>query len=358
MTSPARPDGAIVAGVRVAGVVSSIPAVKIDNRAFGACFGEATVAEIIRMIGVQTRYAALPGQTASDLCEPAARRLLDRLGWEPESVDALILVTQTPDCRIPATACLLHARLGLSTRAQAFDVNLGCSGYVYGLWLGFALINAGLGRVLVLTADTFKDVVDPQDRTTALLFGDAASATALEADPTAASAAFVLGTDGRGARNLIIQGGGFRAPVIDPRMREGGDPEKLFMDGGEVFAFTLKAVPDLVQRTLRLAGRSLEEIDAVLLHQASRMMVTHLGKKIGVAPDRLPINIDRYGNTGSVTLPLLLSDDLAPRLLAQGGRLCLAGFGVGWSWGAVCLDLAPLGCAETLFLADQPAGSG
>lgn len=350
MSPDLRPDGYRIGGVRVAGVVSSIPAVRVDNRSFGDRFGETAVAEIIRMTGVQTRYAALPGQTAADLCEPAARRLLDRLDWDPGSVDAVILVTQTPDCRIPATACLLQARLGLSTRAQAFDVNLGCSGYVYGLWLGFALIHAGLQRVLLLTADTFKDVVDPYDRTTGLLFGDAASATALEGDAAAPAAAFVLGTDGRGARNLIIQGGGFRTPVADPRMREGGDPEKLFMDGGEVFAFTLKAVPDLVQRTLRLAGRTLAELDGVLLHQASRMMVTHLGKKIGVPADRLPINIDRYGNTGSVTLPLLLSDDLAPRLRESGGRYCMAGFGVGWSWGAVCLDLAPLGCAETLFL--------
>lgn len=357
MSPAVRPDGPRVGGVRVAGVVSCLPAVRIDNHSLGGRFGDAAVAEIIRLTGVRTRYAALPEQTASDLCEPAARRLMDRLGWDPASVDAVILVTQTPDCRIPATACLLQARLGLATTAQAFDVNLGCSGYVYGLWLAFAMVHAGLGRVLLLTADTFKDVVDPHDRATALLFGDAASATALEADPASPPAAFVLGTDGRGARNLIIQGGGFRAPVADPRMREGGDPEKLFMDGGEVFAFTLKAVPDLVQRTLRLAGRSLEEIDAVLLHQASRMMVSHLGKKIGVAPERLPINLDRYGNTGSVTLPLLMSDDLAPRLLERGGRFCLAGFGVGWSWGAVCLDLAPLGCAETLFLGEPPPGA-
>lgn len=358
MTFPSRPDGHLVAGVRVAGVVSTLPPVAIDNLVLGGRFGESAVADIVKMIGVRTRYEALPGQTASDLCEASARRLLDRLGWEPESVDALVLVTQTPDCRIPATACLLQAKLGLTTRTQAFDVNLGCSGYVYGLWLGFALIKAGLGRVLLLAGDTFKDVVDPFDRTTALLFGDAGSATALEADPAALPAAFVLGTDGRGARNLIIQGGGFRPPAEEPRLREGGDTDKLFMDGGEVFAFTLKAVPDLVHRTLRLAGRSLEELDALLLHQASRVMITHLGKKIGVAPDRLPMNIDRYGNTGSVTLPLLLSDDLAPRLLQRGGRLCLAGFGVGWSWGAVCLDLAPLGCAETLMLGDLPKSAG
>ncbi len=350
MTSPAPSDGYVLGGARIAGVVSTLPPIRVENSRFVERFGEAAVADVVKMIGVQSRYKGLPGQTTSDLCEIASRRLMDQLGWEPESVDALILITQTPDCLTPSTACILQAKLGLSTRVQAFDVNLGCSGYTYGLWLSFAMVHAGLRRVLLLAGDSGTDLADERDRSTALLFGCAGSATAIEADPDAPPAAFVLGTDGTGARNLIVQGGGSRPPVPDPRQGEDADYNKLFMDGGEVFSFTLKAVPGLIARTLSLADRTIGEIDAVLLHQASKFMITHLGKKIGVTPDRLPINIDRYGNTASATLPLLLTDDMGPRLRERGGRLILAGFGIGWSWGAVCLDMAPLGCAETIFL--------
>jgi 3-oxoacyl-[acyl-carrier-protein] synthase-3 len=352
MTEAAAPSpgGYALDGVAVRGVVSAVPRRKVGNDAFVARFGEAAVADVVKMIGVETRHWVDETGTASDLCQAAAETLLARLDWPADSVDALIFVSQTPDHRLPATACVLHGKLGLSTHAQAFDVNLGCSGYVYGLWLAGVLVKAGLKRVLLLAGDTISRTIDPSDRGTALVFGDAGSATAVEAAPGAPAMHFRLGTDGKGAGHLIIPDGAYRAAEPDPRRENGPDPASLFMDGGEVFTFTLRAVPKLVKDTLADAGIEGDSVDAYLLHQANRFMLKHLGKKIGADGERLPINIDRFGNTSSATIPLLLTTDMADRVTGAPTRVMLVGFGVGFSWGAALVDLAPLACAETLYL--------
>jgi 3-oxoacyl-[acyl-carrier-protein] synthase-3 len=346
----AAAPGYSVPGVALRGVACALPARRVTNDHFRSTFSDAEIGDVIKMVGVEARHWAAPDQTAGDLCEAAALRLLDRLGWEPTSVDALIFVSQTPNQRLPATACELHGRLGLASTCQAFDVGLGCSGYAYGLWLASALISAGCKRVLLLAGDTLSRLLDPQDRGTALLFGDAGTASALEASKEAAPIHFVLGTDGAGARNLVVQTGGFRAVVPDARRPESYDPATLFMDGGAVFSFTLKAVPALVRDTLARAGATVDEVDALVLHQANRFMLNHIAKKVGIDPARTPINIDRYGNTNSASIPLVLATDLAARLVAEPMRLMMAGFGVGYSWGGVYMTTAPLACAETLTL--------
>jgi 3-oxoacyl-[acyl-carrier-protein] synthase-3 len=350
MSETAAKPGYSIGGVALRGVVSCVPKRRVTNDHFRATFSDDDINDVIKMIGVEARHWVEGDQTTADLCRAAARRLLERLDWDPASVDALIFVSQTPNQRLPATSCELHADLGLSPNCQAFDVGLGCSGYTYGLWLSAALINAGCRRVLLLAGETSSRMIDPADRGTALLFGDAGTATALEASPGAAPMHFVLGTDGTGAQNLIVQDGGFRAITPDKRRAEGYDPGHLFMDGGAVFSFTLKAVPALVRETLGRANVTPDDVDALVLHQANRFMLNHIAKKVGVSPERTPINIDRYGNTSSATLPLVLTTDLADRLMKEPMRLMLAGFGVGYSWGGVYMTAGPLGCVETLTL--------
>ena len=350
LKSPTGVPGFALPGVRMRGVVSALPAGRLDNADFAPRFGEDVVRDVSRMIGVETRYWVSPGQTTSDLCLAGGERLLERLAWPRASVDALIFVSQTPDQRLPATACVLHGRLGLAPHCQAFDVGLGCSGYVYGLWLASTLIAAGCGRVLLMAGDTISPIVDPDDRGTALLFGDAGTATALEHDDAAPVTTFVLGTDGAGASNLIVPAGGFREPAEDPRRTRPFNPEHLYMDGGEVFAFTLRAVPKLVAETLAHAGCTAQEVDAFVLHQANRFMLNHLAKKIGARPEQAPINIDRFGNTSSATLPLVLTTDLAKRITSAPAKIALVGFGVGYSWGAALMQTDPLAAAETLYL--------
>jgi 3-oxoacyl-[acyl-carrier-protein] synthase-3 len=342
------PGGYAVDGVALRGIVSAAPKGVVGNEVFEDRFGPEAVAEVVKMIGVEQRRIAPPEQTTADLCFEAAKVLLERLDWAADSIDGLIFVSQTPDYRLPATACSLHGRLGLSPHCQALDVALGCSGYVYGLWLASTLLKAGLKRVLVLAGDTSSRMVDPNDRATALLFGDAGSATALEADAAAAPMHFRLGSDGAGARHLVIPEGAYRTGEQDERWGEGYDRTHLYMDGAEVFTFTLRAVPKLVRETLDDAGLSPLDVDLYALHQANRFMLRHLAKKIGAGEDRVPINIERFGNTSSATIPLLLTTDLAQRITAAQTRLMLVGFGVGFSWGAVLIDAAPLRVAETI----------
>lgn len=340
----AGPGGYRLDGARLTGVVSAVPGRRLGNDAFVERLGEAAVADVAKMTGVDQRYWVEPGMTSADLCQVAAERLIERLGWGRETIDGLIFVSQTPDHALPASACLLHGKLGLAPHAQAFDVNLGCSGYVYGLWLAASLIRAGLKRVLLLAGDTISPLLNLDDRSTALLFGDAGSATALEHDPDAAPLQFRLGTDGAGAKDLIVPHSRFRGPAAAAM------DATLQMDGNAVFAFTLRAVPTLVATVREEAGFEAEEVELYLLHQANQFMLRHIGKKLKVEPERLPINIGRFGNTSSATLPLLLSDTVAGQVTTRSTPLILAGFGVGYSWAAMAARLGPLACAETIFL--------
>lgn len=342
-------------GARVAGVVSCIPRRCIDNSEFATKFGDASVSEIIKMIGVQTRRWVDPGITTADLCLKAGQRLLADLSWPADSVDGLLFVSQTPDYRLPATACALHARLGLKVGAVAFDINLGCSGYPYALWLAMTMVQSGIvNRILVAVGDTTSRNIDHDDRSTALLFGDAGTVTAIERDANQGDdslAHFILGTDGVGAANLIIPQGGFKDAMLegDERLLN-RKPEFLFMDGGEVFNFTLRAVPRLVTACLESAPYAREEYDGFLFHQANLFMLKHLIKKSKLPPDRVPINIDRFGNCSSASIPLLMTTDLADALRTGSRRLALFGFGVGYSWASASLCVGPLACVETIEL--------
>ncbi|MEX5748174.1 ketoacyl-ACP synthase III [Massilia sp. X63] len=341
-------------GAHIAGVVSCVPRQTLDNSGFAAAFGEKAVDDVVKLIGVQSRRQVLPGVTTRDLCREAGVQLLEKLGWEPGSVDAILFVSQTPDYRLPATACALQAELGASPACIAFDVNLGCSGYPYGLWLAMSMVQTGAARrVLLAVGDTISRIVDPRDRATALLFGDAGTVTAIEAGKDADDAAdvahFILGTDGRGAHNLIVPQGAFRDPLAgsDPRL-DGRKLDALYMDGGEIFNFTLRAVPPLVARTFECADVAMEAHGAFLFHQANLFMLKHLAKKAKLPLEKTPMNIERFGNTSSASIPLLMTSELAPALRAGSMRLAMFGFGVGYSWASASLALGPLRVCETI----------
>jgi 3-oxoacyl-[acyl-carrier-protein] synthase-3 len=253
----------------------------------------------------------------------AAQKLISSLNWSPESIDALIVVTQTPDYPLPSTACLLQNALGLKHSTIAFDINLGCSGYVYGLSVVNGMMqSAGLKRTLLVCGDITSRMVDPKDRGLRPLFGDVVAATALEAadGPVLTTD---LGSDGSGAPYLISQSGGVRDP---------GAP-RLFMDGVQVMAFSLKRVASSVQAVLKLGNIDIKAVDAVVFHQANAMMIKHLARKIGAADAQLAMAIKDFGNTSSASIPVALSSWL---LLSKGSRhelqFLMSGFGVGWSW--------------------------
>jgi 3-oxoacyl-[acyl-carrier-protein] synthase III len=338
-----------VSGVRLAGVSSAVPSQSHEVAELTSVFGEDDVRKIIKSAGVRARRISPPNVCTSDLCGAAAEGLLDALGWERDSIDALIFVSQTPDYVLPATSCVLHGTLGLAASCAAFDLNLGCSGYPYGLWLASEILRGSFRRILLLTGDTITKLAAPRDRSVALLFGDAGTATALEADPDAPDMHFEMGTDGTGKDHLIVPGGGFRTPhtaaLAEATEREGGNirsDENLYMNGGEIFGFTLNRVPPLVEAILKNSGWTRESADAFVFHQANRFMLQHLGKAMKLPADKMVLGLEEFGNTSSASIPLALTTGLRERLSSSTMRLVLAGFGVGFSWAGAAITAGPM----------------
>lgn len=335
-----------VPGIRLSGVASAVPEQTRSADDLASLFGPDQAGKIVESVGVQTRHIAGDSLCTSDLCLAAAERLLDQLEWSRDSIDALILVTQTPDYVLPATACSLHHRLGLDTHCLAFDVNQGCSGYVYGLSLMSRLLGAGdVQRALLLTGDTLTRVVSPVDRSAAPLFGDAGSATGLEVSADAPPMFFDLGTNGAGVEHLLTRAGGFRtqrSPMTTRRTeRENGNIRSdadLFMDGAEVFMFTLSAVPGMIKRTLAGAGWDRDDVDAFVLHQANAFMLGHLRKRLKLSEEQFIVALSDYGNTASASIPLAMSHSWSGSSPTGPKKLVLGGFGTGWSWAGAAVE--------------------
>ncbi len=352
-------------GPRIAGVASAVPETIRDLNSLETIFGQEDIRKISDSSGVLLRRIAPPDGSicTSDLCAAAAERLLTELNWDRQTIDGLIFVSQTPDYVLPATACSLHGRLNLSKTCASFDINLGCSGYIYGLWLAASMISSGgCNRVLLLVGDTISRIASPFDRAVSPLFGDAGTATALERAAESNPLCFQLGTDGTGSQNLIVPAGGFRRPrsikTAERTPREGGNirsDEDLYMNGGEIFAFTLREIPSLILGICKDAGWRIEDVNSFLFHQANRFMLQHLAKKMKLPTHKMVIALENFGNTSSASIPLALTQCLSARLKFEKMRLVLAGFGVGYSWGAVSLICGPIAAPELIIVSSLPA---
>ncbi len=284
--------------------------------------------------GIGRRHVAAPEECASDLGVAAAEKLFNEQNIDPETIDYLLLCTQTPDYPLPTTACLMQDRLGLRTSIGAIDFNLGCSGFVYGLSLADGLIRSGtVGRVLLITAETYSKYIDPTDRSLRTIFGDGAAATLIEASERPSMSGFQFGTDGKGADTLLVADGGARPKehAIKPRHRHRW-PSALYMDGPSLISFTVAAVPKLVDQILDKADLERSNIDLYLLHQATFKMLEQLQKRLDLDGERMPIVLEHCGNTVSSTIPILIDELRRDGRLTTGMRNMLIGFGVGWSW--------------------------
>lgn len=352
---------AVVEGVRIAGARAVVPRTRHSFLDTPEPFTAEEAVKLCASIGVEARRIAPLHVCASDLCLAAAEGLLKRLDWDPTSVDVLIFVSQDADYNAPSTACVMQRRLGLGRGAACFDVNLGCSGFIYGVWIASRLI-CGMsgGRALVLCGDVSSRHLVPDDRSTRPLFGDAGSAVALERDDAAAPMPIIVGTDGAGAGNILVKAGGRRVdltPGLVPRSPEEEAAlyadARLFLNGPEVFAFTLRVVPGLVREVLELAGVGVEAIDHCVMHQANAFMLEHLRKKTKFPEEKFVVAMREWGNTSSASIPLAISSALGPSLSEGRRKLLLAGFGVGWSWGALVADVGPIPPPEVEELSDD-----
>lgn len=295
---------------------------------------EWSMPEIASKTGIHTRYIAEPDETASDLAVKAAEKLFAEHEVDRQSIDFLLLCTQTPDYPLPTTACLLQQRLGLRISCGALDYNLGCSGFVYGLALAEGLIRSGAAkRILLITAETYSKYIDGDDRSLRTIFSDAAVATLVQTTEIPSLIAFQFGTDGSGGDTLLVADGGARAndQAIKPRNRKRWK-SRLYMDGPSLMNFTVVAVPKLIDEILELAKLTPADIDIYLLHQATSKMLELLRTRLELDARQLPIRLRDHGNTVSSTLPILINDLRQEGHLRPNTHNLLIGFGVGWSW--------------------------
>ncbi|HEX7900645.1 MAG TPA: ketoacyl-ACP synthase III [Planctomycetota bacterium] len=309
--------------------------------------GDWTAEKILAKTGIRSRHIAASGECASDLGAAAAEELFRTGACAPGDVDFLIVCTQSPDHVLPTTACLMQARLGLSRACGAVDVNQGCSGYVYGLALAKGLLETGAARnVLLITADTYSKYINKRDRSVRAIFGDGAAATLLSVVERGGEhiGPFVFGTDGRGAKHLIVPAGGCRVASTAAQAEEKEDAsgnwrsdQDLFMNGPEVFSFTLRVVPPLFRELLEKAEMELSNVDRFIFHQANKFMLDHLRVKLGIPEEKFSVNLEDIGNTVSSTIPIALSRDRERGLVKPGDRVMLVGFGVGLSWAATMI---------------------
>jgi len=334
----------------VRAISSYLPSIELTNEQLASEFGDWTADKIFDKTGIRTRHIAGPDECASDLGVKAATQLFESGACKPEEVDFILLCTQSPDYFLPTTACVMQHRLGLRTDCGAIDFNQGCSGFVYGLSLAKGLIESGAAsNVLLITAETYSKYINRRDRAVRTVFGDAAAATlvsAVESDVDHLGP-FIFGTDGRGAENLIVPMGGMRRPLRDDGMVEKEDESgnwrsqaNLFMNGPEIFNFTLRTLPPAVNSLLRSSAMALEDVDYFVFHQANKFMLDRLRAKLSIAPEKFCIDMESCGNTVSSTIPIALERASAAKRITTGARVMLVGFGVGYSWAGAMMRVA------------------
>ena len=316
----------------------------VTNETLVAEFPEWSVEKIASKVGVNKRHVALEGETALDLAVKASEKLFLTQGIERQTIDFVLFCTQSPDYKLRTSACVIQERLGLSTSVGALDFNLGCSGYVYGLSLAKGLIYAGIAKnILLLTGETYNKYLHPKDKGNRTIFGDAASATLISEEGFAEIQNFSLGTDGRGAANLMVETGGAKNPAVanDLSFDENGNPissDYLYMNGSEIFSFTLAAVPPLIKDVLLKNQCEKEDIDMFVFHQANQYMLNFLRKKAKIDEAKFYYCLSEFGNTVSSTIPIALREAMLDGAIKSTNRVLIAGFGVGYSWGGAVLQ--------------------
>jgi len=325
---------ATVHNVRYAGMTSCVPRNVVSNLTDCPPEQRAERERLVRNIGIELRPKAHEWQCFSDLAFEAAQVLIEKLEWSRDEIDAVIVVTQSPDYVAPATAIILQDRLGLSSTTIAFDVNLGCSGYPFALHMLGSMISAGgVKKGLLLVGDRGAQVGNP-------IFSDAGTATALEFDPAAPPMYFDLNSDGSGHQAIIFPVGGHREPVALKHLIEGRERTiDLDLDGTAVLSFSTQRVPPAVEQLLDYAQVQKSEVDYFLFHQANRMINETIRRKLELSPEQVPSSLRDFGNSSSASIPLTMTVRIHEQLAEKPHRLLMCGFGIGLSWGTCLVDV-------------------
>lgn len=319
-----------------------LPTTVLTNEQIAERFPEWSAEKVAGKVGITERHIAADNETATDMAQKAAQQLFAQ-GVDKSQIDFVLLCTQSPDYFLPSSACILQDKLGLSKDCGAFDFNLGCSGYEYGLAVAKGLIVAGIAKnILLLTAETYTKYIHPQDKGNMTIFGDGASATLVSTEGFAQIDEVVVGTDGSGAENLIVRTSAARHKALTNNAAQDEDgnivsDDHLYMHGGNVFNFTADVVPDMVEKLLSKSGLQQDDVNLWVFHQANKYMINYLRKLLDIDKDKFYIFMEKVGNTVSSTIPIALCEARKEDKLH--GNVLLAGFGVGLSWGGVMLKI-------------------
>lgn len=341
---------------KIAGIVTVVPEkIKcIDDEVENYGGNEKQIQRIKKAIGLNQRHVVEGNVTSLDLCLEASKKLFEGLDFDKSQIDGVIFVTQTPDHFQPSNAAIIHGKLGLSTEAASFDVSLGCSGFVYGLWLAHMMIASGSCKnILLLAGDTLSRCVNKRDRATAPLFGDAGTATLVQSAVDTDSF-FSLHTDGSGYQHIVQPAGGFRLPFSDAKTQEVIDEEGNFhsdadiqMNGGEVFNFSIKTEPKAITDILSYSNTCLDEVDFVFFHQANQYIISNIIRRLKIPKEKAPSDIvSIYGNQSSASIPCSINHSLKGKLLESPLKVVLSGFGVGLSWASAVIKLNNTYCPD------------
>lgn len=327
-------------GVGIRALAAAVPRTVIENLKYTQYFPADQVREVVEKVGIYERRFADENTCSSDLCFAAAEKLIADNSIDRSEIDLLIFISQTPDYRMPATSVLLQDRLRLPNSTIAFDINLGCSAFIYGLSVAFSMMkNTGLRKALVLDGETRSKVYSPKDRRSAFLFGDGGVAALIERDEKFGTSYFSLNSDGSRGDLIKINGGGYRMPSSAETLKEKvvdeygniRSDEQGYMNGGDVFNFVIREIPKDMKRLLAYTGEDVQKLDYYVFHQANNFINSYLAKKLRLDSSKIPSTIAKYGNTSSVSVPLTIIDRLKGKLDGE-KRLFLSAFGVGMTW--------------------------
>ena len=286
--------------------------------------------------GIRERRIAAPGEALSDLCLPACRDALEQAGLDASEIDLIIVATVTPDMAFPSTGAILADRLG-APNAAAYDLSAGCTGFMYAVAQGYGMLAGGLAqKALIVGGDVLSRILDWSDRSTAVLFGDGAGAVVLEKVSGGGFLGFELGADGSGGPQLYVPAGGSRSPATEETVAEGMHFVK--MNGREVFKFATRVLVSSAEAVLAECGRSIEDVDVYVPHQANVRIIEHARQKLGIPEEKTVIDVDRYGNTSSGSIPLALADATADGRLRPGQLVLMTGMGAGLTWGSGLIE--------------------
>ncbi|MBB3185965.1 ketoacyl-ACP synthase III [Microbacter margulisiae] len=332
-------------GIGISAMAAAVPHTVINNYEYTHYFPADQVKEVVDKVGVFQRRFADEKTCSSDLCFAAAEKLFADNQTDRSEIDVLIFVSQTPDYRMPATSILLQERLKLPQSTLAFDMNLGCSAYLYGLSTVYALMQQhGLRKALLLDGETRSKVYSPKDRRTAFIFGDAGSATLIERNERFGKSYFSLNSDGSREDLIKIEAGGYRKPSSAETIKEKvvdeygniRSEEQGYMKGGDVFNFVIREIPSDIQHILSYSGADKDQLDYIVFHQANTFINTYLAKKLKLDATKIPSTIEKYGNTSSVSVPLTIVSELQHQL-QEDKTILLSAFGVGMTWASAVI---------------------